>query len=487
MDAPESDEVALENLAFRLASLAFAKNAGSSEDLLVSNQILDIARRGIARAATQRNTHTRLQSAIPAEVLGLVFIRLDLDHCIIASRVCRHWRNVAFNVPALWTQLDTSKQGISYTMGQLERSGALPLTVRVHRLTPALDELLAKHMWHVKELYLDYMWFCDDVCACLASSSPALEVLWFSIEMENPITRDMFPDHQVFASLRNLTFQIGDAETCDLAAFLAMCPSLRILELDIFQVGGPGHSTGLGLRRPITSYAPLLEELRVWSDYEVFGALLPHLLCVRSLHIGPWCEDGDDADTGVVSSLFGTRPSQIAIFRVLVPACDSETRWALSRGVMQHLVSLVMSRYEWLTAHPLPRAPVLESLTLILDSERVYFARIVDDELPRWFCPALRTVCIGDRYPLSRMPFIPFADLSTLLCGALGFTSTRRLPRLVFVNALVDKVTGPVDPYRERWHEKTTKDAILMAETDPPEFVEHWELIHDVHWDGLQV
>ncbi|EJD49823.1 hypothetical protein AURDEDRAFT_182899 [Auricularia subglabra TFB-10046 SS5] len=504
-----TDEVAFEAIAFRLATRAFNQGHGGKEDLQVQDSIFAIAQRGIARASRRRNAQMLVES-VPTEIFGMIFGYLDLQSCIVASHVCHRWRSIAIGMPWLWCNFNTRHGGASLLQELLSRTKPWPVSIRIPRLTRAMEIQLAEHVSHIKSLQLK--WVHNDAGAWLCLPCPALEKLHiaFRAAVTFNLTRTFFPERHVFPVLRDLSFRIYGLENYDLPALLSMCPALRRLELDLYPSLMDHGDADLGLTQSITSCAPLLDEVRIWANYDVLGNLLPYLQSVRDLRVGPvFIEDPSPrGDELVITPLLHNvkvqqvavvsrdglerrkQPEIIAIWarspthsRMLVPPTWEEIHWVLSNdSVTEHLASVVLVSDQWRSAFPLPAAPALQTLTLLLHHSHWERPSILPRSGPNapqsavWDCPALHTVCIGcaeGRDP-GHGPTVPADDLHTVLTTVLGFSSTRKLRRLVLMNAAVLDGSG----VRKT---RAPPDHAVFAVVDKVEYLEN------PHWDGIEL
>ncbi|RXW19844.1 hypothetical protein EST38_g6006 [Candolleomyces aberdarensis] len=102
---------------------------------------------------THRNTVVAATSPLPPEILSDIFIilrRVMSDECSYkpswtrVNHVCRHWRAVALDCPALWSDLMFVCCSPAFTEMMLQRSKNAPLTVKYDRYAPSFDDILCK-------------------------------------------------------------------------------------------------------------------------------------------------------------------------------------------------------------------------------------------------------------------------------------------------------------------------------------------------------
>ena len=137
---------------------------------------------------TQKNTFAPI-SRLPQSILACIFVyhahedyhtssgshipRHTKSHWIGMSYVCRHWRHVALNCPALWSYLLTASP--PWTEALLIRSLNLPLRIRVALLTSqkALDFIaqVSLHTERFEECYIYFQLARSDVTRALSMLS----------------------------------------------------------------------------------------------------------------------------------------------------------------------------------------------------------------------------------------------------------------------------------------------------------------------------
>ncbi|KAF5314485.1 hypothetical protein D9619_011762 [Psilocybe cf. subviscida] len=142
---------------------------------------------------SQLNMFTYI-ARVPPEILLQIFVAVtengewpaDSTQCIPVTHVCRQWRSIALNAPALWSNL--LSDNVAWTMAMLDRSKASPLTVSIHS-SDAIPVL--KHLSRIRSLTIEH-WSADDLQKLRvfieenASVAPQLEVLSLSSVSNSP-------------------------------------------------------------------------------------------------------------------------------------------------------------------------------------------------------------------------------------------------------------------------------------------------------------
>lgn len=117
------------------------------------DSVLDIARRGIARAIRELNDSQALDR-VPPELLGDVFSRLPLNGRIRASHVCHRWRAVSLETATLWSAFDASTLPPSLVEELFQRSRDALLSLKLTRdvRVPQFTALLENNMYRMLDL-----------------------------------------------------------------------------------------------------------------------------------------------------------------------------------------------------------------------------------------------------------------------------------------------------------------------------------------------
>ncbi|KAF5325570.1 hypothetical protein D9619_009995 [Psilocybe cf. subviscida] len=105
------------------------------------------------------NTYAPI-SQLPKEILVEIFMIVkDSPHCSFEdlhrlAQICGHWRGVAINTPALWTDLPTGRH--DYTLLMLDRSKTAPLAVYLLKDIPAATiNAVLNHIERIRTMTLD--------------------------------------------------------------------------------------------------------------------------------------------------------------------------------------------------------------------------------------------------------------------------------------------------------------------------------------------
>jgi hypothetical protein len=100
------------------------------------SEIEVVAHRVHAHIRFALNGFSPINRCLPLEVLGVIpsFLVRDRDR-IIATHICRHWRNAFLSTPSLWSNISTFEHP-EKTKAYLERSGdtSLDISVAAHKL-----------------------------------------------------------------------------------------------------------------------------------------------------------------------------------------------------------------------------------------------------------------------------------------------------------------------------------------------------------------
>ncbi|KAF5314484.1 hypothetical protein D9619_011763 [Psilocybe cf. subviscida] len=97
---------------------------------------------------------------LPPEILLQIFAKLTEDggfvdsmKCIPITHVCRRWRSLALDAPALWTNL--SSENLLWTTAMLERSKSAPLTVLMDEMSHRVATPILKHLSRIISLTIE--------------------------------------------------------------------------------------------------------------------------------------------------------------------------------------------------------------------------------------------------------------------------------------------------------------------------------------------
>ncbi|KAG1808632.1 uncharacterized protein BJ212DRAFT_1302911 [Suillus subaureus] len=199
-------------------------------------------------------------SRLPTEILVMIFKHFeeekrfdgsasdDVPACLPLTHVCKDWRTIALQCPALWTSIHSSSPrwlGIMF-----ERSQNLPLVVTYKSPVSLPDclELVLSHLPRIKVLrFRSFQPDCDRIIQLLSSQpAPLLEIFDFSKPLE------MWPE---------TTHMTG-------TIFQGQAPRLRSVELTSFDLSWSAHIfSGL-------------QTLSVRGTKEISFPTLPQLLSV---------------------------------------------------------------------------------------------------------------------------------------------------------------------------------------------------------------
>lgn len=279
------------------------KDVNESDTLVdILNAIAAVAHRILGDAATDLNATVRL-NAIPTEVLCNVLCFLPLRDLIVATHICRRWREVALAEPSLWTDVFLNGGTDQYARSRwaegepwtypnfldelLERARTKPVRVNIQDLDTkylrVLCDTLRKHMHHIRSVRIksntlgyverntlpDYAepYITDRhwgrsikaniaICAALCTEAPVLDALEL---------------HDSFGDLLPVTF-------------FTHCPNLRSLHLTGYEIAGKTPPV-LSLRKlilvrppnsdPETSPLNLFQYFPNLRDLEMHGVARP--------------------------------------------------------------------------------------------------------------------------------------------------------------------------------------------------------------------
>lgn len=115
--------------------------------------MLNIARRGMARAAREVNDSQAL-GGLPPELLAEAFSHLPMSGRIRASHVCQRWREIGLDTATLWSSFDASRLPLELTTELFQRSKDTLLCVKFSSVaSPRITALLAENMYRMRDLH----------------------------------------------------------------------------------------------------------------------------------------------------------------------------------------------------------------------------------------------------------------------------------------------------------------------------------------------
>jgi len=112
----------------------------------------------LSRAMTSAPFTPCIHEALPEEVLGVIFeehAKLEWKAPVIDGQVCRQWQRTILRSPRAWAQLDIakfSKPPPSKLRQWLDRSGSVPLHIKVTMWIQGVEELLDQHHKRIKSI-----------------------------------------------------------------------------------------------------------------------------------------------------------------------------------------------------------------------------------------------------------------------------------------------------------------------------------------------
>ena len=177
------------------------------------SEIEEVAHRVHAHIRFVLNGFAPINRRLPPEVLGIIpsFLVRDRDR-IIATHVCRHWRNAFLSTPSLWNRISSSRR-LEKTEAYLERSGDTLLDVSIFlyalwtRGGYASFQMLASlsDRWRTARFMKERLGM--DILAVLQKPHPNLLELY--LEVPDRTAFRGIEDLSGFPSLKSLTL-IGD-------------------------------------------------------------------------------------------------------------------------------------------------------------------------------------------------------------------------------------------------------------------------------------
>ncbi|EJD51691.1 hypothetical protein AURDEDRAFT_159428 [Auricularia subglabra TFB-10046 SS5] len=426
--------------------------------------------RGCAR--THNNTQTL--NTLPPEILGAIFEHLDRRDRLIASHVCQHWRLTAIGDARLWTDHIVDYVGdrsLQYLRPMLDRTKDVPLIVditfseqnrAVTKVTQAhvseFSELLFDHLHHIRELAIQISveQALPDVLAALQNPAPLLKSFHMSSARSCSGIRlpaDLFAGHAPL--LERAVLQRIHLPQYELSAFSGL-RDLAITAHEKFSMSD--------LRRLLQSASQLRRLAVVLCDLprDMPDSKAAIQTCLETLYVEGGIVHGDDElirflnlfvdiDSPTEIGICSPTPRELGWILARSSPCQSlsivsRTGYSFSlRGVsaerlgatyrawrlhlhhfsyvldepklFHHLRDLTLAEAVWSESLgseriQLPEAPRLEHFTLLLATEREYFADGLswggnfggvfhldighDDHgdllVPPWQCPMLRTL-----------------------------------------------------------------------------------------------
>jgi len=225
------------------------------------SEIEGVAHRVHAHICFALNGFAPINRHLPPEVLGIIpsFLVRDRDR-IIATHVCRHWRNAFLSTPSLWGRISTFRHS-EKTEAYLQRSGDTLLDISI-----SLDALWNEgrnasfqmmnqlsNRCRTAEFMMDFPG--DDIFGLIQKPCPRL--LELGLEVPDGMSFHGIDDLGKFPSLKSLTLT-GDIKHLRFSQPL----NLRSLE-----VGCYGKEFELAPLLDILAKIPLLEEFEVITPY----------------------------------------------------------------------------------------------------------------------------------------------------------------------------------------------------------------------------
>ncbi|KAG1739536.1 hypothetical protein EDB19DRAFT_2039289 [Suillus lakei] len=154
---------------------------------------------------SRRNALARI-SCLPPEILATVFkyvtdeesfmgpYNSSAPHCLVVTHVCRHWRQVALDCPALWASIDCVSARWLQIMLDRSKNTALVVTYSAQILQGCLERVLSQ-LPRIKVLRLSSSSYdVKRVFSCLSSHpAPLLQIFELSVTgTVNPISDTIF-------------------------------------------------------------------------------------------------------------------------------------------------------------------------------------------------------------------------------------------------------------------------------------------------------
>lgn len=259
------------------------------------------------------------------------------------------------------------------------------------------------------------------------------------------------------------------AETFDISAvtfqqLMALCPSLRQLSvnMDIFAEHDPLHL-------PAISYCPHIEYMRLMGHVNHIRQVIPQLCDVPSLHLeiiagamGPapldvptqvlqslgqleeleLGEDDDAMENVVIVARAGTRTRTISYDGIGhdIRGLFLQSKYLGHLRTFSVADSLLLGNDDVTAPFPLPPSSLTTLNVLLPSPEALLLGPVLDDpppEQPWWPCPSLQTLCLKAPH-FDPVGIVPQSDIVVLIRDVLGFSVSRKLPRLVLRNIRVD-------------------------------------------------
>ncbi|KZV87666.1 hypothetical protein EXIGLDRAFT_723426 [Exidia glandulosa HHB12029] len=100
--------------------------------------------------------HRPCTRRLPPEVLCTIFELLNFGDRVLATHICRYWRETSLNAPAtLWSHIVTHGRKSGVFLAQLERARSVPVYIRAEPAEKLIAETMLAiqlHMAHIVEL-----------------------------------------------------------------------------------------------------------------------------------------------------------------------------------------------------------------------------------------------------------------------------------------------------------------------------------------------
>jgi len=238
------------------------------------------------------NTFSKI-NRLPPEVLALIPFFLAYKDLIVATHVCRHWRNILTASPPLWSSLDNEFMDENLVATYMDRCGGTPLDVsfssELTKNVPFLKKLVLCSS-HIRKIHVPCVpWYhISEISDAFDTPLPLLRDVEFSTghgESPPPFRRPFLAGATNLASLH-----LSDHNVPPGTLLHFIIPSLTHLTLIFSDPRIPMVGEILELLRT----SPLIEDLRIHADVLLDAPednpALPgrfesvDLLCLRNIH-----------------------------------------------------------------------------------------------------------------------------------------------------------------------------------------------------------
>lgn len=170
--------------------------------------VVDIALRGISKAARLRNSTLSI-STIPPDILGIVFLALPVVWRVTASHVCHRWRGICLDTAPLWAEIDTADGPVAMALEFLDRSKSVLLRVEARHgaldKNPALVSALCDNMDRVT--FFAVYGQPEVLSSLLCQPAARLEVLRIRGSRHGRLRDGTFSEDRCWNALRLLSVQ----------------------------------------------------------------------------------------------------------------------------------------------------------------------------------------------------------------------------------------------------------------------------------------